>query len=49
MKEWQVKLFIYIIILDSGHYYTYIKDFTSNKWFKFNDTRVTEEKEEKVF
>ncbi|CAD8199682.1 unnamed protein product [Paramecium octaurelia] len=34
---------------NSGHYYTYIKDFRLNKWFKFNDIRVTEETREKVF
>ncbi|CAK58035.1 unnamed protein product (macronuclear) [Paramecium tetraurelia] len=34
---------------NSGHYYTYIKDFRLNKWFKFNDIHVTEETREKVF
>ncbi|CAD8082901.1 unnamed protein product [Paramecium primaurelia] len=34
---------------NSGHYYTYIKDFRLNKWFKFNDIHVTEETRDKVF
>lgn len=34
---------------NSGHYYTYIKDFSLNKWFKFNDIHVTEITKEKVF
>ncbi|CAD8113472.1 unnamed protein product [Paramecium sonneborni] len=34
---------------NSGHYYTYIKDFRLNKWFKFNDIHVTEETKQKVF
>lgn len=34
---------------NSGHYYTYIKDFSLNKWFKFNDIHVTEISKEKVF
>lgn len=24
-----------------GHYYAYIKDFTTNQWLCFNDTTVT--------
>ncbi|CAD8202909.1 unnamed protein product [Paramecium octaurelia] len=34
---------------DCGHYYTYIKDFGLNKWFKFNDIEVQEVTKEKVF
>ena len=25
-----------------GHYYAYIKDFEDNKWYKFNDSLVSE-------
>lgn len=32
----------------SGHYYNYIKDFSNNKYFMFNDHRVTEMEEERV-
>lgn len=33
---------------ESGHYYSYIYDFDQNKWRKYNDTIITEEKEEIV-
>lgn len=33
----------------SGHYYTFIKDRMHNKWWRFNDYRVTEASEEDVF
>ena len=28
--------------LQSGHYYSFIKDQESNKWYKFNDSRISE-------
>ncbi|CAD8082254.1 unnamed protein product [Paramecium primaurelia] len=34
---------------NSGHYYTYIKDFRLDTWFKFNDIHVCVETKEKVF
>ena len=34
---------------DSGHYYSYIKDHSANKWRKFNDHRVDVVPEEDVF
>ncbi|CAK60951.1 unnamed protein product (macronuclear) [Paramecium tetraurelia] len=34
---------------NSGHYYTYIKDFRRETWFKFNDIHVGVETKEKVF
>ncbi|CAD8166466.1 unnamed protein product [Paramecium pentaurelia] len=34
---------------NSGHFYTYIKDFGLDKWFKFNDMNVNVETKEKVF
>ena len=40
---------LYSILLDSGHYYTYIKDFRLDTWFKFNDIHVCVETKEKVF
>ncbi len=33
----------------SGHYYAFIKDRKHNKWWRFNDYRVTEVSEEDVF
>ncbi|CAD8083486.1 unnamed protein product [Paramecium primaurelia] len=34
---------------NSGHFYTYIKDFGFDKWFKFNDMNVNVETKQKVF
>ncbi|CAD8115843.1 unnamed protein product [Paramecium sonneborni] len=34
---------------NSGHYYSYIRDFHLEKWFKFNDAHVGIETKEKVF
>ena len=34
---------------DQGHYYAFIYDRNQFKWFRFNDYRVTEETEDKVF
>lgn len=33
---------------DSGHYYSYIQDMKSKKWFEFNDTYVSEFDEEEI-
>jgi len=33
---------------ESGHYYAFIFDRASEKWFRFNDFRVTEETWENV-
>jgi len=32
-----------------GHYYAYIKSFTSNKWFEFNDSQVSEITESDIY
>ncbi|CAD8097227.1 unnamed protein product [Paramecium primaurelia] len=48
-KYYLQSILIHEGMANSGHYYTYIKDFRLNKWFKFNDIRVTEETREKVF
>lgn len=42
-------VYFYILLLDSGHFYTYIKDFGFDKWFKFNDMNVNVETKQKVF
>ena len=34
--------------ISGGHYYAYIKDMESKKWYNFNDSNVTEISEEKV-
>jgi ubiquitin carboxyl-terminal hydrolase 25/28 len=34
---------------ESGHYYTFIFDRVSEKWWRYNDFQVTEETEENVF
>jgi hypothetical protein len=34
---------------ESGHYYTFIYDHITNKWWRYNDFHVVEEEEEKVF
>ena len=33
---------------NGGHYFAYIKDYRSGKWYEFNDSRVTEIGEEGV-
>ncbi|CDW73905.1 ubiquitin carboxyl-terminal hydrolase family protein [Stylonychia lemnae] len=33
---------------DGGHYYAFIKDRKTEKWYRFNDYKVSEETEEKV-
>lgn len=33
---------------DNGHYFTFIKDKKTKKWYRFNDYKVTEETEETV-
>lgn len=40
--------YTYFVKIDSGHYYTYIYERTSKKWFKYSDINVSEEKEETV-
>ncbi|CAK57501.1 unnamed protein product (macronuclear) [Paramecium tetraurelia] len=52
LKEYKYVLqsiLMHIGSADCGHYYTYIKDFGLNKWFKFNDIVVQEVTKEKVF
>jgi ubiquitin carboxyl-terminal hydrolase 25/28 len=34
---------------ESGHYYTFIFDRVSEKWWRYNDFQVSEETEENVF
>lgn len=34
---------------ESGHYYSYINDFETGVWRKYNDIHINEETEEKVF
>ncbi|KAL4443149.1 hypothetical protein ABPG74_002216 [Tetrahymena malaccensis] len=34
---------------DSGHYYSFIKDVSTKKWWRYNDIQVSEETEENVF
>ena len=36
-------------MINSGHYYVFIKDFNKNQWLKFNDAKVTIVSEEEVF
>ena len=36
-------------VADQGHYYSFTKDHTVNKWFKYNDHSVAEVSEEEVF
>jgi uncharacterized UBP type Zn finger protein len=32
-----------------GHYWIYIRDHVDNKWWKYNDTNVTEVSSEEIF
>lgn len=34
---------------DSGHYYSFIQDISTKKWWRYNDIQVSEETEENVF
>ena len=49
--EWMYELYAVLNhsgAISGGHYYAYIKDMESKKWFNFNDSNVTEISEEKV-
>jgi hypothetical protein len=42
--EWVYELYAVLIhsgMINGGHYYAYIKDLTSGKWWNFNDSTVT--------
>ncbi len=34
---------------EHGHYYVFIFDRKAHKWYRFNDYKVSEESEDKVF
>ena len=49
--EWMYELYAVLNhsgAISGGHYYAYIKDMESKKWYNFNDSNVTEISEEKV-
>lgn len=49
--EWVYELFSVLVhsgAISGGHYYAYIKDVDTQKWWNFNDSNVTEVTEEKV-
>ena len=42
--EWVYELFAVLIhsgVINGGHYYAYIKDLSTQRWFNFNDSTVT--------
>eukprot|EP00605_Chrysophyceae_sp_TOSAG23-4_P001272 GSChrysophyteH1.ASY1.ANO1.1383.1 assembled CDS len=50
--KWVYELYAVLIhsgSLHGGHYYAYVKDLDSQKWWNFNDSSVTEMKESDVF
>lgn len=46
MNHFPEKYHLYAVLvhvgkhLNGGHYYTYIRDFNENQWYKFNDMEV---------
>ena len=40
--------YIYYYLLDLGHYFSFIYDYSQKQWRKYNDRHVTEVKEEDV-
>ena len=37
-----------LVLLEFGHYYSYIFDFNSSKWFRYDDVNCTETEENEV-
>jgi len=39
---------MFLVLLEFGHYYSYILDFNSSKWFRYDDVNCTEIGEDEV-
>jgi len=39
---------MFLVLIEFGHYYSYILDFNSSKWFRYDDVNCTEIGEDEV-